>query len=244
MRSDLENNETVCVDTLDKNGKPKVQQYTRKSAKATKLQWVLRILNAINIVSCAVALISLVLYAWAFTTAKKYGAYDAFEQVESLRSVGDLKNTSYIEQSKQVTENPPLGSVIIFYKYNCPDCVKVHDMIMNVLAEEPDAEVYFVSSRSEIGKILIQKYDIQEVPYAIYVKEPNLNHNVEEFGDHPIFGYDFYKMEDGLYVYDENGDKAYTAERLKTLIGLQKETRELIQWQKEQQTSDTENKGE
>lgn len=57
------------------------------------------------------------------------------------------------------------NKAIIFVRYDCPDCLILHDQ----LAEIDD--IIFLSTRSELGKSAMTMYDIQltEVPQGVYI---------------------------------------------------------------------------
>ncbi len=99
--------------------------------------------------------------------AIKYGAFGNFEEVETISSV--LKNTDkgFIE-SDNIPEDLH-GSIIIYFKYGCPDCSGIHDALLQAVASHPDNKIYFVSSRSEFGKELLKTYGVDAVPSGIYI---------------------------------------------------------------------------
>lgn len=237
MEYDRENNKSVTLQVPDKEDKTKMttKTLTKKSPKTIRLQWVLRVINALMGVAYVVAIFLIITYSWAYSTAKKYGAYDAFERVETLNTVMDLKNVSYIDQSNDVPDGDArLGCILIFYRYNCSDCRNTHDMILETIAKYPNSTVYFVSTRTEKGKALVAEYNIQEVPSAIYIRKPDNEHDVASFGPYTIFpiyesDYDFFeKKPNGDAVVDSEGNNVYTTERLDTILRLQQETEDII----------------
>ena len=230
MREDMKNNKSIVIKSK-KDGKDEVNKVlTEKSRKTKTLQNVLRLLGPIMIASYIVALISMFVYAGFASYAKKYGAYDAFEKVETINTIRNLPNTSFIDQSNKVpTGDDRLGIIIVFYKYNCPDCIKTHDMILEALQQFPDAQVYFVSSRSEVGKQLVAEFGVQEVPSAVYIREPDLEHTVESFGPYTFWYKDFFQRKsNGDAVVDAEGHNMYQVDDFILLLTLQQETNQLI----------------
>ena len=59
------------------------------------------------------------------------------------------------------------GKAVIFVRYDCPDCVALHDQLAGI------SDMVFLSSRSELGKTVRQQYDIHltEIPQGVYIDE-------------------------------------------------------------------------
>lgn len=83
------------------------------------------------------------------------------------------------------------GSIIIFYRFDCPDCSDIYDTIrthidsyvQEHISEYDDVDyehIYYIPTRSEQGKELISKFHITSVPTGVYVYE-----NFDE--DDPVF---------------------------------------------------------
>ena len=119
-------------------------------------------------------------------TALKYGAYGDFDRTESISSIHKRAQYGYIDQSEELPDDLS-GYIIIFVKYGCPDCENVHDKLLACLKENNIDKVLFVSSRSEKGKALIDKYPIASVPSGVYFKlnqkEGELNRYTEVIYD-------------------------------------------------------------
>ena len=59
---------------------------------------------------------------------------------------------------------------IIYFKFGCRDCLETYDELQKFLKEnEPEAPVYYISTESEIGRKLLGKYGIAEVPGLVYI---------------------------------------------------------------------------
>lgn len=61
------------------------------------------------------------------------------------------------------------GSIIIFYRYGCTDCDAVYDRLKTLTKGREG--IYWVCSRSDRGRALLQLYPIDEVPCAVYVRK-------------------------------------------------------------------------
>lgn len=58
------------------------------------------------------------------------------------------------------------GQIVIYYRFDCPTCLDIHDELMQAIGDRP---VYFVSTRSETGKAMLEKYPVGSVPAGIYI---------------------------------------------------------------------------
>lgn len=59
--------------------------------------------------------------------------------------------------------------LILYFKFGCPDCAATHKDIEAAVGHLDDT--YWVSSRSDIGRKLLEKYPVPEVPSAVYIKK-------------------------------------------------------------------------
>ena len=100
-------------------------------------------------------------------TAKKHGMYQKFSEITWKQTTDGILHTPVeTKVPKDIT-----NSIIIFYRFGCPDCEQTYAACKLYFADAPD-KVYWVSSRSEQGKKLIKQYPISEVPSGVYIKEP------------------------------------------------------------------------
>lgn len=91
------------------------------------------------------------------------------------------------------------GSIVIFYRFGCPDCKAIYPELNERLSDVPD--VYYVLSRSEQGKELRKSYPIPSVPTAMYFSAN---------GKH-CYTYELDKQEDGTTVLNtENLERLLT----------------------------------
>ena len=96
------------------------------------------------------------------------------------------------------------GSIVFFYKYNCPDCELAYRNL--ALAKSKTDKIYFCASDSKQGEKLVELYQIENVPSGIYVHQDYTFTN--------IF----------LCTTDENGTR-FDHKALNRLLQLQKEQR-------------------
>lgn len=78
-------------------------------------------------------------------------------------------------------------SLIILYRYGCPDCEKNHDELKKLKDKVP---TYYIESRSNLGKELVKQYDIKFVPSVLlwdensniyqHIEIKDLKNNTEE----------------------------------------------------------------
>lgn len=130
-----------------------------------------------SIFAICIACIFMLLFAFTYDyynrLALKYGAYDNGQLLQSLNEINDSTIVNgFIDQSEKVPNNPK-GCLIIYIKYGCPDCRKVHNDIIKCLHDNNARSVYFVSTRSELGKILQKDYPVTEVPSGVYIRQTN-----------------------------------------------------------------------
>jgi hypothetical protein len=103
-------------------------------------------------------------------TAKVYGAYgDTYDKTETVEHIFNQVKYGYKDQSNQLPANVD-GKILIMYRYGCPDCSDTHDQVMLSLqkAGVDMSDVWFISSKSEKGEFLMDFYELEYVPSAIY----------------------------------------------------------------------------
>lgn len=95
----------------------------------------------------------------------------------------NIKTTNFIDvltstintpmQSKANPKDIKPGSIIIYYKFDCPDCHAIYkDLSKNI---KGISDVYWISSRSTTGEKLLKEYPVEEVPSAIYIRNNTLS---------------------------------------------------------------------
>jgi len=104
------------------------------------------------------------------------------------------------------------NTIVIYYKFSCPDCHAIHQELTDAINAQPDAKIYLVSTQSAQGKDLKSKYPVDEVPSGIYISD-----TIVADGE----GY----IKKVLYTTDENGDQHLNTANLTRLLQLQTEQR-------------------
>lgn len=138
------------------------------ASENAKLTGTYIILTRFAIICFIFSIVSIVVYSCIFTEAKKYGAYGNFYKKNTLSEIRSNIDNGFIDQSKDVPKDPK-GCVIIFFKWGCPDCANIHNELLKTLKKYDLFKTYFVSSRSERGQELLNKYPMDEVPSGIYI---------------------------------------------------------------------------
>lgn len=98
--------------------------------------------------------------------AKIKGAYGDFEKEETIASIYEAMAYGFTDESNDLPENLN-GSIIVYFKYGCKDCYKIHNEIESMLTDS--AGIYFVSTKSNRGEELLENYPVPEVPAAVYI---------------------------------------------------------------------------
>lgn len=122
---------------------------------------------AIQIILGTTLILSLLYFVEGMTTvyiAKKHGLYQDTMTWEKILEY----NESTPEESKLPEKESDLTtSIILFYRYSCPDCDAVYPK--ERIAASKIKNIYWVSTRSEQGNKLLEKYPIKEVPAGVYI---------------------------------------------------------------------------
>lgn len=105
------------------------------------------------------------------------------------------------------------GTVIIYYRFSCEDCQAVYQDLHETLDGLPD--VYFVSTRSEQGKALLELYPTSRVPSGIYIMREN---EAAANSEYPTVDFVAYALDKE----DEYGNVMLDIENLNKLLEWQK----------------------
>lgn len=135
----------------------------------------------------AVLLISLIPIS---ISAKRHGMTDENFSSMSIISVIHSISNSPVEDNIDV-DNISGGTIIIYYKFGCKDCEAIYKDLKTAINDIDD--VYWISTKSETGEALLEKYPVTEVPSGIYIRNNTLSGSVT-----------FSKFI--LYTVDENGN--------------------------------------
>lgn len=139
-----------------------------KPSKLKQWEKALFIFKIITLLLLAITLLMLSIFMYYDTTARKYGAYDDFAKKESINIIKQNINKGFIDQS-DILPDDLKGCIIIYFKYGCSDCEKIHDDILDYINEKNVTDIYFVSTRSKKGIELLQQYSVETVPSGIYI---------------------------------------------------------------------------
>lgn len=97
-----------------------------------------------------------------YMTAKEHGLYS--DQV-SITALWDNAFDSMPDQSELVPDEPR-SAVLIMYRFDCETCTKL-DPKLKIWGDSLGEPYLFVSTRSEKGTKIADKYSIDEVPCLI-----------------------------------------------------------------------------
>lgn len=142
-------------------------------------------------------------------------AYSHGADIEALRKFSVIRTVKAINNSPIATKKDidlP-GNIIIYYRFGCKDCEAVYDELNERI--EQNNNIYWVCTRSKLGKRLLQKYVVEEVPSGIIIQENNC--------------YTQYILYNTIYVEPEREDDDYTIideEAFNRLLQLQQRIKE------------------
>lgn len=68
------------------------------------------------------------------------------------------------------------NKIIIFYRESCPDCRAVKKELFKTFGQRKGT--YIIDTRSEIGKELVDEYNIISVPRAILIDKDNKQNTI------------------------------------------------------------------
>lgn len=119
------------------------------------------IIGCVMLVACAVGTLSL---STKVNTALAHGLYTFDTPVAKL---DEAIANSPIEMSDQFpTDETPTNAIVVMYRFTCPDCESIYKEL-NARLSGTRYDIYWISSRSPVGVVLRDAYDIQEVPSII-----------------------------------------------------------------------------
>lgn len=102
-----------------------------------------------------------------YTTALKHGHYKGIN-VTTDKMWYRIENSPVESKLPDDFYDDPTGCLIIYYKFGCPDCEAMHQQLTDLTADMKN--IYWISTRSEQGQTLLEKYPVSEVPSAVYIK--------------------------------------------------------------------------
>lgn len=168
------------------------------SIKATTLLFiVLTIITAIiyykkkNITPNTKKLSKKLLYVFAIITLFKatqiHYTANTFKPNEKIFNTLSLFKILQLNSKSIKTKEPnsiEKGQLIVIVKYGCKDCSAVKKDMLKYIKDQNIKDIYFVSNESKIGKELITKANISQLPTLVYVrnnsiaKDIDLNHTI------------------------------------------------------------------
>lgn len=120
------------------------------------------------------------------------------------KNVFDKLNIVQILQlnSKSIETREPdkieKGQLIVVVKYGCKDCSAVKKDMLKYIKDQNIKDIYFVSNESTIGKEIIAKANISQLPTLVYVRNNSIAKDIDL--NHAIV----YTIDDkGKTVFDE-----------------------------------------
>lgn len=168
------------------------------SIKATTLLFIaLTIITAIiyykkkNITPDTKRLSKKLLYVFAiitlFQATQIHYTANTFKPNEKIFNTLSLFKILQLNSKSIKTKEPnsiEKGQLIVIVKYGCKDCSSVKKDMLKYIKDQNIKDIYFVSNESNIGKELITKANISQLPTLIYVrnnsvaKDIDLNHTI------------------------------------------------------------------
>ena len=106
-----------------------------------------------------------------YAEATHHGATD--EDLQEMPISEIVARTLHSHQESDLTETDIENlkdCYIMYYKFSCNDCLETYDDFQEFLKDnDPGVPIYYIASKSEIGKKLLGKYGIAEVPGLVYI---------------------------------------------------------------------------
>lgn len=135
--------------------KRKTDEITKKTTKTL----IVQIITGVFVVCSAISICNNV------TTIKKARTHGMFQSLNEIKWEQALKALQNTPVEDNIEGKDLKNSIILYYKFGCPDCDAVFALEKNYFKNN---KVYWVSTRSKQGKKLLEKYPVQEVPWCLY----------------------------------------------------------------------------
>lgn len=119
------------------------------------------------IVACICGFIS----AYLITQAEKIGFTNRDDFMQTTIEEFFKHKDKTFEQTTDNKKDFQPKSLIILYRYGCPDCEENHDELEKLKDKVP---THYIESRSNLGKELVKQYDVKFVP-AVLLWDENSN---------------------------------------------------------------------
>lgn len=134
-----------------------------------------------------------------YANAKKHGMYQSPFQITWEHTIKSIQ-LSPLESTLPDNTDELKGSLIMYFKFGCPDCEAIYQEQTEKLKDIE--KLYWVSTRSAQGKKLLETYPVQEVPAGVYVKQNGTG------------------VIETIYAKDANKNASLEKSKLNTLIDL------------------------
>lgn len=70
-------------------------------------------------------------------------------------------------KESKLPEDNPGDKIIIYFRFGCHDCESIYQDLTLAMEDVPD--VHYISTRSDQGKRLMEKYPVDETPSLVYI---------------------------------------------------------------------------
>lgn len=117
------------------------------------------------LITCGMTIYTTVLIIIAFCHGADYATLAEYNYYDVIHS------NKYSHVSQKINKQDLSGSIIIYYRYGCPDCEAVFNSLEASLQDISD--IYWVATRQKRGKQLLKEYPVTEVPSAVLIENDN-----------------------------------------------------------------------
>lgn len=155
----------VAMRVMRQNGKATAET---KPDEHSRQRIVYAIALAVNIASLAAIVIMALIYSQG---AQRGMTMDDWKTM----SLGEVIAANEKTPVSQTLPNDRNGSIVILYKYDCPDCEAIYGQLDDAIRDTGAKDVHFVASSSETGRELIKEGDIPTAPTGIYLRHEALD---------------------------------------------------------------------
>lgn len=147
----------------------------------TKSVYIIRVLSFATFLLIITTITSSIATLFVDYQIQAYGAYtdESYDYTqEDIVTLWYRMTHSLRDQSKELPTDKS-GCIIVLYRWGCDDCENAHKQLCQTIQNNTD--VYAISTRSELGKSLVKKYGIIEVPAAVYIENDTENKYTKKY---------------------------------------------------------------
>lgn len=99
--------------------------------------------------------------------ALRHGAdFEALTKLNTVRIVKAIINSPVACSRNDIDKE---GNIILYYRFGCKDCEAVFEELDKIVKE--NSCIYWVATRSQMGKCLLEKYLVSDVPSGVVIQE-------------------------------------------------------------------------